>query len=327
VTSLDNVGASSRVVLAAETARDLMTPKPLCIPENAPVTDAARLLNRNHFSAVPVVNPAGRPVGVLSRADIVRHVCECFTRARQTPEDEADANLWSLGPLDGLPVPAKKDPTEVRLVMTPIICTVSPETPALRIVEEMLSRQVHRLFVVQGEELIGVITSMDVLRKLRTSEARVEGSVQPASEPQPTGGTVLAEQLGQAHAALLIELRKLREAARAGSRTTDDELLSRLKEVRTVVGRHFRLEETNGYLENVRKRQPQSDLEIQKLWTEHREILSSLDALIAEAAGPTAGRERLGQQVRAWIDRLRAHESHENALVQDAFNLEIAAED
>ena len=56
----------------------------------------------------------------------------------------------------------------VRDIMTPVVFAVSPRTPARRVVSEMLSRRVHRLFVVDAEGiLVGVISATDVLRYLR----------------------------------------------------------------------------------------------------------------------------------------------------------------
>jgi len=65
------VKAHGRLVLWADTAADLLTPNPLSISQNATVKEAVAFLTDKGFSAAPVIDEAGRPVGVLSRADIV----------------------------------------------------------------------------------------------------------------------------------------------------------------------------------------------------------------------------------------------------------------
>ena len=51
--------------------------------------------------------------------------------------------------------------------MTPIIFSLRAEAPAAKVVGEMVSLNVHHLFVVDGDgSLIGVISALDVLRKL-----------------------------------------------------------------------------------------------------------------------------------------------------------------
>jgi CBS domain-containing protein len=317
--------ASPAILLAADTARELMTPNPLFIVDGASVAEAARLLNTKGIGAVPAVNGTGKLVGVLSRADIVRHACECLDRSKLAVRD-VPIVAWERAlheAFDALPIKDGLGATPVRMVMTPVVCTVSPDTPALRVIEELLKRNVHRLFVVREENLVGVITTGDVLRELRCSES--ESQERPELK-RNSGRPAIPEQLRQAHSKLLSELRKLQKATRQASRITHDELVSHLRATRALVQQHFRLEEANGYLENVQNRQPQADHAIQRLWTEHRELLNSLDALIAEASA-AAPREPLAAKIKAWVARVRAHESHENALVQDAFNLDISAED
>src|SRR5262245_39936374 len=65
--------ASPRFVLDAATAADLMPPNPVSIRTGATVQEAVAFLTDRGFSAAPVIDAAGRPVGVLSRADIVVH--------------------------------------------------------------------------------------------------------------------------------------------------------------------------------------------------------------------------------------------------------------
>ena len=57
---------------SANTARGLMTDNPVSINEHATLRETAAFLTRRSISAAPVINDAGRPVGVLSRTDIVR---------------------------------------------------------------------------------------------------------------------------------------------------------------------------------------------------------------------------------------------------------------
>src|SRR5262245_20400224 len=67
------------LVLAAETAADLMTPQVVSVPENALLREAVAALIDKNISAAPVIDAAGRPIGVLSRSDLLVH-------DRETPE-------------------------------------------------------------------------------------------------------------------------------------------------------------------------------------------------------------------------------------------------
>jgi CBS domain-containing protein len=146
-----------------------MTPNPVSISAGMPLKDAAAFLADRGIGAVPVIDEAGRPVGVLRRSDIVGH----------DREGSPFANPEYYGKGDLSPGPARLiwtdvedgDLTPVSDVMTPVVLSAAPETPAHKVIEEMLGRKVHRLFVVSGDGvLIGVISIMDVLGHLSPEE-------------------------------------------------------------------------------------------------------------------------------------------------------------
>jgi CBS domain-containing protein len=117
-----------------------------------------------------VIDNAGRPVGVLSRADIVVHHRH---KAEYVPPVPDYYQKTDLATPSGEPLPSgfqaeSAVQTRVRDIMTPVVFSVSAEAPARRVVGDMVGLKVHRLFVVdQGGVLIGVISALDVLRHLR----------------------------------------------------------------------------------------------------------------------------------------------------------------
>jgi len=139
--------------------------------------------------------------------------------------------------------------------------------------------------------------------------------------------TTNVEALGRAHAALLEDLRNLKAAIRpsAGEKVAD--LRARLRATQTHVTEHFRFEEQNGYLDAVQKREPRLERTIHQLADEHRQLAHSLELLLDHAGVSATLDEPLREEVREWIKRVRRHESHENDVIQDAFNLDIGAED
>jgi CBS domain-containing protein len=156
------------VTLHARTAADLMTADPLSLEELATVPEAITFLTDKGFSAAPVIDETGRPVGVVSRSDILVHDRETVRHA--VPEYYAPSEL-TIGPGERLPSGfevEQPDYTRVRDIMTPVVLSVSPEAPAGQVVRNMLAWKVHRLFVVDDDGvLIGVITALDVLRHLQ----------------------------------------------------------------------------------------------------------------------------------------------------------------
>ena len=148
--------------LAADSAADMMTPNPVSIRDDATVQEVVTLFTEKGISAAPVIDAAGRPVGVVSRTDIVIHDREKVEYLVPVAEGRVRERHWS-----GYEV-VNVDRTRVRDIMTPAVFSVRPETPAARVVSEMLALLVHRLFVVdEAGVLVGVVSAIDVLRRLR----------------------------------------------------------------------------------------------------------------------------------------------------------------
>src|SRR6516225_9052155 len=123
MTSTLNVKARPRLSLRAETAADLMTPNPVSVEADALVGEAIALLIDRGISAAPVIDDAGRPIGVLSRSDILVHDRECSGNGGANVDYYHRAELTTRS---GEPLPAgfqieNVDQTLVRDLMTPAV--------------------------------------------------------------------------------------------------------------------------------------------------------------------------------------------------------------
>lgn len=160
----------SSFVLWPETAADLMTPNPVSIRASLTVKEAATVLTDREIGALPVIDEAGRPIGVLSSSDIVRHERH---KAMYVPKPvkafrETEMTLASGEHLtQGFEVEVT-DPTRVQEIMTPTILTVSEDDPTERVLADFLAFKVHHLFVVDAAgAMVGVIGMSDILRHLK----------------------------------------------------------------------------------------------------------------------------------------------------------------
>ena len=157
---------SESLVLDARSAVDLMTPDPVSVREDTPLPEAAQLLTDKDISAVPVVDQSGRPVGVLSRTDLVRYLNESVGRREPVSHGTGAATGWAQHAAAG--------EHSVRDVMTPAILSVPPETTAVDVVAHLLGLgNVHRVFVEDNAgAVVGVVSARDVLRKLHRTDAQ-----------------------------------------------------------------------------------------------------------------------------------------------------------
>jgi hypothetical protein len=137
----------------------------------------------------------------------------------------------------------------------------------------------------------------------------------------------LAKALGRAHTALLKDLTKLEAGLSTTSGKSLTKLRAQLEATRKHITEHFRFEEQNGYMDVVRKREPRFERIVEQLAHEHRELTHSLDALIEQVHAARTSGAKIQEDVKEWLKHVRAHETRENELIQDAFNLDIGAED
>ncbi len=150
-----------------ETARDLMTPNPVSIHGGATLAEVVAFLVDSGYSAAPVIDDAGHPIGVVSRTDIIT-----YDRAHVAPADDVpgyyDRPDLRAGAGEGRPGADASGPGAdvcATGLMTPAVFSVTPETPAEKVAEQMVQLNVHRLFVVDRQGvLIGVISALDLLR-------------------------------------------------------------------------------------------------------------------------------------------------------------------
>ena len=159
------------LILHASTAADVMTANPWSIRDEASVKEAVIFLTDRRISAAPVINEAGRPVGVVSEADILRYEREHVEHLHPVPDYYLRSELTlasgeRLGKDFEVEIP---DDSKVADIMTPVIYSVRPETPVEDVVDQLVTRRIHRLFVVDRDgSLIGVITTLDLLRRLHS---------------------------------------------------------------------------------------------------------------------------------------------------------------
>jgi len=158
------------MTLRAAVAEEIMSPNPWSIRDSASVHEAVVFLTDRRISAAPVINDAGWPVGVVSEADILRYDREHVEHMHPVPDYYLKSELV-LASGEKLPNDFEieiNDSTTVADIMTPVVFSVTPETPVSEVVEQLVSRKIHRLFVVDDDgSLIGVITTLDLLRRLR----------------------------------------------------------------------------------------------------------------------------------------------------------------
>lgn len=113
------------------------------------IEEAVILLADGHVSALPVVDPRGRLIGVLSTTDVLQAEADCESSAERDRLFEH---------------------TTVREIMTSRPITVLPDTEVREAALQMLYLDIHRVFVEDEGKLVGVLSQSDVVRAVATAK-------------------------------------------------------------------------------------------------------------------------------------------------------------
>ena len=60
------------ITMRQQNAEDIMTSPPVCVGEDTPVSEIARIFTKENINRVPVTDKEGRLIGIVARADVVK---------------------------------------------------------------------------------------------------------------------------------------------------------------------------------------------------------------------------------------------------------------
>lgn len=140
-----------------------MTAPVVTVPPETSLKEAAALMLENRISGLPVVD-GRRVAGVLSETDILYK--ERNAPARQGLVD------WLLHYGDDPPA-AKLAARTVRDAMTTPAVTVPPQRTVADVADVLLDLGIDRLPVVEGDELVGIVTRSDLVRAFVRSDEEI----------------------------------------------------------------------------------------------------------------------------------------------------------
>lgn len=206
----------------SQSAADLMSRDVLCVPQHMPLREAAVMLSRAHVSGAPVVDDAGRCIGVISATDFVRLAGQHATVASAVSQPKScsfqERYLTSEGRSDyscALPLGVcpfqrgTKDGERVTCTQPHCVCTewqvvelekigedlvmdemttdpvtVVQDDPIRQVARRMIDAHIHRVVVVDERHVpVGIISSIDILAAVAYAEDQPADDDLCASSP------------------------------------------------------------------------------------------------------------------------------------------------
>jgi signal-transduction protein with cAMP-binding, CBS, and nucleotidyltransferase domain len=116
--------------------KDVMSSPVVTSQENAPISKVAQLMDENDLGCIIVANKQGKPLGIITEKDLVARI---------------------------LAKNVKPDSMKASEVMTSPLITVDPDTQISEVARTMSRLNVRRLGVIYKGQLVGLISSKDIL--------------------------------------------------------------------------------------------------------------------------------------------------------------------
>ncbi|MDW8352266.1 MAG: CBS domain-containing protein [Anaerolineae bacterium] len=136
---------------------DWMTRNPVIVLPSTPLPDAYALMQERRVRRLPVMD-AGKLVGIITLGDL--------RQANATVDNPEAAKM------------------RVELIMTENVVTVTPQTSLRDAAKLMIKHKVSGLPVMDGPELVGIITESDIFRAIVMTEEQPE-AVEPEHSEKP----------------------------------------------------------------------------------------------------------------------------------------------
>jgi CBS domain-containing membrane protein len=156
-----SIDQSVRLSAAAATVSSIMTRTVYCVQPDVGVDLLATLFLKHNVSGLPVVNERGRPMGVVSKTDLLRHLDEDRGEVARTHVEEAAVLAELGGGFAGVEIAG----TTVRDIMMPIVFAVAQDTSIPKAAALMVNEGIHRVPVVDASGAVcGILSTLDIAR-------------------------------------------------------------------------------------------------------------------------------------------------------------------
>ncbi len=157
---MSEIGLRTRMLV-----KDVMSSPVVTTDEEAPSNKIAKLMDQNKFGCVIVTNEDGKPLGMITERDLVSRVLA--------------KNL-------------KPETVTAKDVMTSPLATIEPEATISDAARRMSRLDVRRLGVIYRGDLIGLVSSRDILGvmpeliEIIQERSRIEGAGTPETVEEGT---------------------------------------------------------------------------------------------------------------------------------------------
>ena len=145
------------------TAKEIMTREVCVVHEDTDIKELAALFVEHNYKTLPVVDAAGKLVGVVSQTDLIEQDKPLHI---PTVISLFDWVIYLESPKAFIDEVRKVSARKVGEICAREVITCTPDTPVGEIADLMVEHKIHLLPVLDGERLAGVVARFDLIRSL-----------------------------------------------------------------------------------------------------------------------------------------------------------------
>ena len=153
-----------------KTVEEIMQRVLATVAPGCPIPEIEALFTKHAISALPVVDAEG-VLGILSRSDVIRQICVERSVSEVIATYDWDISGFEENPSDAETITEIAERVGSRIdhltaadVMTTSVISIEPHEPVANAARLMIDNRIHRLLVIQDEKLLGLVSSMDIVR-------------------------------------------------------------------------------------------------------------------------------------------------------------------
>jgi CBS domain-containing protein len=137
--------------------KDIMTKDVICISPAATLKEAGEVFKKNRISGVPVVNEAGKIIGVVTITDMLRTLGKIYKLKESEMESQADFRLSEM-------YEEEKQNAKVKDLMSREVHVLNEDSSIEEVMRLVFQAKVHTIPVTDSEgHLAGIIGRRDVI--------------------------------------------------------------------------------------------------------------------------------------------------------------------
>jgi CBS domain-containing protein len=144
-------------------ARDVMQTQVVVVAPDDRLAAVMRLFSEEGIHGAPVVDDEDRVVGVISASDLLRAAADGEESERPGYGYFQEGIEEYPEGLEGL---VAAEDRRVGDVMTEVVVWVEPDASIAEVARSLRENRVHRVLVLDGDSLLGIISSFDLLALL-----------------------------------------------------------------------------------------------------------------------------------------------------------------